>query len=263
MPEIIGGDTPPLPFRLCDVHVHVGVFGDAYRFDPAAVTEELASLGLMYLAVSSTTTNTGRLHEAASDVAEAVRLGAGRVLGLLWLTPEMPREDRLAPASFGFAVRGLKIHGAARRWEPRDLRRAFTWAADYALPLLLHTGYAPDGPEAGSYEELIRDFPDVAVILAHCRPEDQCARLCGSYPNVFVDTAFSSFEGLDAVRRAGGDGRILFGSDYPVFRHYFPDEHPLDRYRRAVAELRARYGDAVLQQWGSDNFLRLFGCEIV
>jgi predicted TIM-barrel fold metal-dependent hydrolase len=103
----------------------------------------------------------------------------------------------------------------------------------YGVPALVHIG--PTSPALGFsttapflLDEAARRFPRVQFILAHGAVSftEECAMLCNFRPNVYLD--LSAFQGAicpgggpAAVKTAvsrGVNHKILFGTDWPVFR---------------------------------------------
>ncbi len=108
-------------------------------------------------------------------------------------------------------------------------------ARDYRVPTTLHVtdslsvapgAYVIPTPLAG-YVELVKDFPDNVVILAHWGgglPFYELNRTLGSlFRNTYYDTSASALLYHPSVYRRVcdliGADRILFGSDYPLLTH--------------------------------------------
>lgn len=129
-------------------------------------------------------------------------------------------------------VCGLKIHPLVGGFACGELYHAtkdlVAVASDAGLPVLIHTGHIPADSlkgltgcsEVEAIEPLIVNFPKVRFIMAHIGWESwrQVLKLAKSYPNVIVET---SWQPAKIIRRAVdslGPERVLFGSDYPLFR---------------------------------------------
>lgn len=133
-----------------------------------------------------------------------------------------------------WGVRGLKLYPPCG-FSPSDpaLDPFYELCAAYRVPALVHIG--PTSPVLGFattapflLDEAARRFKNVTFILAHGAVSftEECAMLCNFRPNVFLD--LSAFQGAicpgggpAAVKTAVSRGinhKILFGTDWPVFR---------------------------------------------
>ena len=143
------------------------------------------------------------------------------------------------------------------------------------LPVLLHTG--PTTPTlAFSYshpdqlDQAALDFPEVDFILAHgaVHHVDDCARMCAYRPNVHLDvSAFLGSThpggwqaGLAALFKLNLNHKILFGTDWPVFRYSGGHKKVMDLFRAADGPLA---GVAPMQrQWlMSGNIRRMLAVD--
>jgi predicted TIM-barrel fold metal-dependent hydrolase len=98
----------------------------------------------------------------------------------------------------------------------------------YSLPVTVHIGptssvLAFDNGRPELIDKAARDFPKVSFILAHGSTYyvQECIMMCAYRPNVYLDvSAFESGspEDLRAMFRKGINRKILFGTDFPVFR---------------------------------------------
>jgi predicted TIM-barrel fold metal-dependent hydrolase len=118
--------------------------------------------------------------------------------------------------------------------------------AQYSLPVLSHIGAtAPvldfEIAQPIFVDRAARDFPGIDFILAHgsVHYPDECAMLCNNRPNVYIDVSgyeAAGTEGLTRLFSRGINHKILFGTDWPVFR------------------LQGRQSDFVQQIGGEDAF---------
>jgi predicted TIM-barrel fold metal-dependent hydrolase len=143
----------------------------------------------------------------------------------------------------------------------RELFPFYEICAHHRLPVVVHIGgtspvLAFDTASPLLVDEAARAFPTVSFILAHgavSYPED-CAMLCSFRPNVYLD--LSGYQGAprgsaaEVVRRVVSRGighKILFGTDWPVFRlqadqrsfveTVIAEDGPLSELRDAEAQL--------------------------
>jgi hypothetical protein len=131
-----------------------------------------------------------------------------------------------------FGFRGFKVYPPCG-FSPSDptLFPFYELCAQHRAPVVVHIG--PTSP-ALSFEraspflldEAARRFPTVNFILAHGSVNftEECAMMCRFRPNVFLD--ISAFQNLIhnnamALKRMVSQGinhKVLFGTDWPVFR---------------------------------------------
>ena len=245
---------------LCDGHVHVGFDPAMGSFPPEWVARGIRALGLERCVVSSVTGATGDAagHRADDDLQTLAALIPGVTIPLLWLTRDRPGISERVDLPPWY--RGFKVHPYAQSWDPNDphLHQAFRTARERCWPVLMHTGWTPES-QAGRFAALYQDFPDVTVILAHGRPLDESIGLALSRERIFVDTAYMSQGEIRAFLQGCGHSRLIFGSDFPVDRHYFPRASAVRRYARRVAGLMRCFGEDAVRTWAHDNFINAYG----
>lgn len=133
-----------------------------------------------------------------------------------------------------WGFRGLKLYPPCG-FSPSDpaLDPFYELCDAYGVPALVHIG--PTSPALGFattapflLDEAARRFPRVKFILAHGAVSftEECAMLCNFRPNVYLD--LSAFQGaicpgggpaaVKACVSRGINHKILFGTDWPVFR---------------------------------------------
>lgn len=133
-----------------------------------------------------------------------------------------------------WGMRGLKLYPPCG-FSPSDpaLDPFYELCDAYGVPALVHIG--PTSPVLGFattapflLDEAARRFPRVRFILAHGAVSftEECAMLCNFRPNVFLD--LSAFQGaicpgggpaaVKTVVSRGINHKVLFGTDWPVFR---------------------------------------------
>jgi predicted TIM-barrel fold metal-dependent hydrolase len=98
----------------------------------------------------------------------------------------------------------------------------------YSLPVLSHIGatspvldFALAAPLF--VDEAARAFPGVDFVLAHgtVHYPDECAMLCTNRPNIYLDVSGyenDSPSGLSRLLRRRIGHKVLFGTDWPIFR---------------------------------------------
>jgi uncharacterized protein len=131
-----------------------------------------------------------------------------------------------------FGFRGLKVYPPCG-FSPSDaqLFPLYELCRQYKVPVLVHIG--PTSPVLSfesSYpfmlDQAARQFPEVNFIMAHGAVSfvEECSMLCAHRPNVYMDiSAYQSRKsaGMRNIRKlvsAGINHKIIFGTDWPVFR---------------------------------------------
>jgi predicted TIM-barrel fold metal-dependent hydrolase len=100
--------------------------------------------------------------------------------------------------------------------------------SEYSLPVLSHIGASSPVLDFGLarpifVDEAARSFPGVDFVLAHgsVHYPEECAMLCNNRPNVYLDVSgyeAADIAGLNRLLRRGINHKVLFGTDWPIFR---------------------------------------------
>lgn len=221
---------------MVDHHVHIGRYSNGLFFDPVQTARELIILGVDRWVVSSTTMSLGCdfFDEALLEHLAMENEAPNQSIHALWVSPQMlDAIDQWFLPMFKL----FKIHEKANAWTDTELECAAELAADRSIPILIHTG-GTDRYDAGSYEWLCRKHPKTTFILAHGRPIDQAVRVLQNTENTLVDTAFMPIEDILLLIENGLSDRILFGSDYPLDRLFYPEESAIQRYKTRLMEIQ-------------------------
>ncbi|GAA3753309.1 amidohydrolase family protein [Salinactinospora qingdaonensis] len=132
-----------------------------------------------------------------------------------------------AIVDYGFD--GMKLYPpCGYRLSDKLLYPYYEICSQYSLPVLSHIGATSPVLDFELalpiyVDKPARDFPGVDFVLAHgsVHYPDECAMLCNNRPNVYIDVSgYEAVEvaGLNALFRRGINHKILFGTDWPVFR---------------------------------------------
>jgi len=133
-----------------------------------------------------------------------------------------------------FGFRGLKVYPPCG-FSPsfRGLFPFYELCAQYKAPVVVHIG--PTSPALSFdtsnpflLDEAARIFPNVNFILAHASVSftEESAMMCAFRPNVYLDisgyqSSFRTSGAGGAIKRVVSRGinhKVLFGTDWPVFR---------------------------------------------
>lgn len=167
-----------------------------------------------------------------SYVADYVSTAPEQLIGYLSLDPTQDGwQDEMRSGHQQLGLRGVKLMPMYAGFRPDEKRLDPLWeyAAEHALPVLLHTGttFISQAPlECTLPRHLDRvaiRFPDVKIIAAHLgHPyEPECVALIRKHPNVYADVSalhyrpYQLYNSLILVQEYGVWDKLLFGSDYP------------------------------------------------
>jgi predicted TIM-barrel fold metal-dependent hydrolase len=132
-------------------------------------------------------------------------------------------------AVYGYGFHGLKLYPPCG-YSPSDpaLYPYYEICAHRGLPVLTHTGAT--SPALGFetarpifVDQAALDFPGVNFILAHgsINYVEECTMLCAFRPNIYLDISgfeMTPVEHLNPLLYRGINHKIIFGTDWPVFR---------------------------------------------
>lgn len=211
-----------------DNHVHCGWYSDGFH-DPRSVWLELVKGGITKAAISSTSTCAELYHGIVTELRQLIKYaGKDKIMPILWVTPQMLRLRWPLKVLLhsGIEWLGVKMHWQAHPEFPKNRNLADETITLSRLlgkvPALLHTGEF-DCCHAGVFERLISENSDLKFVLAHGRPIDETVAMMKKYTNVWSDTAFMPKESIVRLKEERLGERVLFGTDAPINRIYYPE----------------------------------------
>ena len=162
---------------------------------------------------------------------------------------------RFERAVDGLGLRGLKLLPSGNRVAINDRRiwPLYESAERMGVPVVCHTGWDTlptermlDYEHPLFAEDVVRDFPDLKLVLAHTGFQwaDEAIWLMAKSPNLYADLAFwpettplwRAAQVLSWAKKLGVLDRILWGSDYP-----FVDFAPGLEYVRRIPDYTRRH----------------------
>jgi predicted TIM-barrel fold metal-dependent hydrolase len=162
-----------------------------------------------------------RQHDA---IAAFAARHPGRFFGMTNPNPHLPeeiyrREVTRCIRELGFV--GIKIHPLAHAVNPAGqvARRCFALAAEFDVPLMIHTGAGVPFALPSMIVKPAQQFPNVRIVMAHSGTPIYAAeallvaQLC---PNVALETTWTGPQTVHHFVAAIGAERVLFGSDHAV-----------------------------------------------
>ncbi len=149
-----------------------------------------------------------------------------RFVGLAALHPDMEHPEDELRRALDMGLKGVKIHSDMQGIALDDPRMDKLYAiCEGVCPMLLHMGdkrYHYDNPR--QVPPILRKFPRLQLICAHMGgySEWEEAQEYLTHENVYVDCSSSFFalgaQGMRSSIAAFGADRVLFGSDFPMWR---------------------------------------------
>jgi predicted TIM-barrel fold metal-dependent hydrolase len=203
--------------ELFDVHTHLG------QNDPDGMKQRpdelIANLKLSHARGAFVFP----MHEPdgyppANDmVLEAARASDGLLIPFCRVNPHddpVPEAERCLENG----ARGIKLHPRAEQFtlDHPEVKRLVALANERRLPVLVHAGRGI--PALGLHAvELVEEFPDARLILAHAGICDLSWiwRVAADHPNLLFDTAWWMPADLVSLFTLVPPGQILFASDAP------------------------------------------------
>ena len=242
--------------RICDCHVHYGRFKEDY-YDPEQVIKWFNELGIDKVGIMPV----GLAGEANFTVDQKIleQLPKDRFVPYLWLSPEMVDEDQTLNRYNTLNYNVIKIHAyACIEWDamPDKIRTVIQAAYVKGIPVMFHTG-GWSGSNAIQFYKYCREFPEVTFILAHGRPISQTLTILKGAKNVYVDNSFMPIESMKMICNLGLSNRILFGTDFPIMRSFWPEINLVEWYENNVLELIHTFGEKDFMVWANENFYKV------
>ena len=223
----------------------------AYPTDHGEVCGRLAAEGVTEvwsLPYARRPGSAAELNKSMARLAAGQRGGPVRVIGGCTVHPgDDDPVILLRTAVEDLGLRVLKLHCSVGDFTPDDPRLDPVWAyaAEVALPVVLHAGHASDGHtdegELRPVAAVARRHPGARVIIAHCGHTASAAalRLVARHENVFADLTPVIHRpvrpGGRGADRAGGQAVVRLGR-----AQHRADRNPTARWRRLPGPARRR-----------------------
>ena len=203
-----------LPFDHCD-----GTTGTLLRTGRAA--------GVSHFLVHSVATTPRQVSSINRFIAAEVSAADGAFTGLGTLHPDSEQLEQDFRELVSLGLKGVKLHPDFQRFaaDADSAMRVYQLCADAGLPVLVHTGDPRfDFSNPNRVVNVLRAFPKLRFVGAHFggwSVWDEAVRLLSPFDNILVDTSSSFYtlgrdRGRDLIRQWGA-GRVMFGTDYPMW----------------------------------------------
>ncbi|WP_333737399.1 amidohydrolase family protein [Streptomyces sp. IBSBF 2806] len=198
------------------------------QMDEAGIAESVLLLPDFTFALKDSTHTIAELVEHHRKVVER---HPGRFRVFVGVDPRWGADGlalfERAITEYGFD--GMKLYPpCGYRLSDEALYPFYEICARYGLPVLTHIGATSpvldfEIAQPIYVDKAARDFPGIDFVLAHgsVHYPDEVAMLCNNRPNIYVDVSgYEAFgaAALNTLFRRGINHKILFGTDWPVFR---------------------------------------------
>lgn len=264
-------DVPKFSFDVIDAQAHLGSFPGhlKYQISAAELVACLDAEGVRFALTSSASSTTIGPSYGTREMLDAAERYPDRLGALVWINPHDPDWPRDAEYAADRGALGIKLHPKLDNYQVDfdSLREVFAFAQRRRLPICTHAETGDWSAEL--YAPLVETFDDVDLVLYHFNAGRPIAGILMAkhYPRVYVDTCFVPREAIEVGLDVVGPGKILFGTDVPLF---FDVGRPLpafnDRRRnfhdctRDIEELAASSADRDLVLAG--NARRIFRLKL-
>ena len=188
---------------------------------------EGSACGISHFIIQSVATAPKQVSSINHFIATAVSEGEGRFTGLGTLHPDSESIEAEVAEIVALGLKGVKLHPDIQRFGIDDGKMDAIYSlCDAAhLPILMHTGdHRFDYSNPARMKAVLDRYPRLTVIGAHFggwSVWEDAVRLLVGYEHFYVDCSSSLYAMSPAAARdlisAFGVGRVLFGTDYPMW----------------------------------------------
>lgn len=230
-------------YRIIDAHCHIypdkiaqkasestGVF---YGI-PALLDGKISTLlehgekaGIEHFVVQSVATNPKQVSSINNFIADSVIKSNGKFTGLGTLHPDSEDIEADVNEIIKLGLRGVKLHPDIQKFKIDDYRMLKIYElCEGRLPILMHTGDSRfDLSNPNRMLPILEIYKDLTVIGAHFggwSVWEEATEKLSRFENFFVDCSSSFYafnlEKCKELIMAYGTDRVLFGTDYPIWK---------------------------------------------
>lgn len=236
--------NPLEKYRIIDAHCHI--YPDKIAEKAAAATRDFYSglgstldgtvstllkeaefAGIDHCIVQSVATTPKQVSSINNFIAGAVFKSDGRFTGLGTLHPDSSDIKADVDEIISLGLKGVKLHPDIQQFKIDDYRMLKIYElCEGRLPLLVHTGDCRyDYSNPNRIMPVLDIYKDLTVIGAHFGGWsiwEEATEKLNSYKGFYVDCSSSLYaispQKAKELIEAYGTGRVLFGTDYPMWR---------------------------------------------
>jgi predicted TIM-barrel fold metal-dependent hydrolase len=241
---------------IIDSHLHIGNISDKDIVTPADVKIFLASVGVNNGLVMPVALRGGYDDWEKHSILYEEAIGLGFHIAL-YVNPTMLDLSEDLSQFLIYPFKALKIHPDAVDFSNQQIEIICAIAEKNELPLMIHTGFDKTC-HCERFRPFIQNHPKLIFVFCHARPSEEAFPMMREFPNLWIDTAFLSFNELVSNISKDVEDRILFGTDFPVNR-WFPhlgDERKW--YANQISLIRCTLDKTIARKIFYDNYCRLY-----
>ncbi|HEX2949875.1 MAG TPA: amidohydrolase family protein [Armatimonadota bacterium] len=158
-------------------------------------------------------------HDKIADLAARY---PGRFYGIANPNPHLPDDEyvhEIERCLHELHFVGIKLHPFAHAVNPggRHGRRVFALAAEYGVPIIVHSGPGLPWSNPALLAPLAEEYPQLSIIVAHAGGSicvGEAGVLAERYPNVYLEPSWTGgFHVKGWITHLGAE-RMLLGSDH-------------------------------------------------
>ena len=230
-------------YRIIDSHCHIypdkiaqkasDATGNFYGL-PAILDGKISTLlkygeeaGIEHFVVQSVATTAHQVSSINNFIAKAVAESGGRFTGLGTLHPDSEDMEADVNEIISLGLKGVKLHPDIQRVKIDDPRMCEIYRlCEGRLPILMHTGeHRYDFSNPDRMIPILEKYPQLTVLGAHFGGWSvwaEATERMSKYENLLVDCSSSLYclspKKAKELIEAYGTKRVLFGTDYPLWR---------------------------------------------
>lgn len=211
----------------------------------STLSKEAEIAGIDHCIVQSVATTPKQVSSINNFIATSVAQSNGKFTGLGTLHPDSDDVEADVEEIISLGLKGVKLHPDIQEFKIDDYRMLKIYElCEGRLPLLIHTGdHRYDYSNPNRMMPILDIYKNLTVIGAHFGGwsiwEDATKKL-SKYENFYVDCSSSLYaitpEKAKELIQAYGTNRVLFGTDYPMWK---PKEE-IERFMRIKLSKKER-----------------------
>lgn len=231
-------------YRIIDAHCHIypdkiaekaaaatcqfyGGLGSTLDGTVSTLSKEAKSAEIEHCIVQSVATTPKQVSSINNFIADAVIKGNGKFTGLGTLHPDSDDIEADVNEIISLGLKGVKLHPDIQRFKIDDYRMLKIYElCEGKLPLLIHTGDSRyDLSNPNRMMPILEIYKKLTVIGAHFGGWsiwEEATEKLSKYKNFYVDCSSSLYsmspEKAKKLIKAYGTKRVLFGTDYPMWK---------------------------------------------
>lgn len=231
-------------YKIIDAHCHIypdkiakkaasatcdfyGGLGSTLDGTVSTLTKEAEEAGIELCIVQSVATTPKQVSSINNFIATSVAESDGKFIGFGTLHPDS--EDVKADVSeiIRLGLKGVKLHPDIQKFKIDDYRMLKIYElCEGRLPILMHTGDSRyDFSNPNRLMPVLDIYKNLTVIGGHFGGWsiwEEATEKLSKYKNFYVDCSSSLYamtpERAKKLIRAYGTKRVLFGTDYPMWK---------------------------------------------